>query len=58
MQVIVRDNSVDQTMRALKRKMQREACFGKMRRGLLVSSGRRARARQITADNRRHSSKG
>jgi small subunit ribosomal protein S21 len=32
MQVLVRDNNIDQALRALKRKMQREGIFREMRR--------------------------
>lgn len=45
MQVIVRDNNVDQALRALKKKMQREGIFRemKMRRAYEKPSERRAR---------------
>ena len=45
MQVVVRDNNVDQAMRALKKKMQREGIFRemKMRRSFEKPSERRAR---------------
>ena len=33
MQVFVRDNNVEQALRALKRKMQREGIFREMKRG-------------------------
>ncbi len=44
-QVIVRDNNVDQALRALKKKMQREGIFRemKMRRAYEKPSERRAR---------------
>ncbi len=45
MQVIVRDNNVDQALRALKKKMQREGIFRemKMRRAYEKPSEKRAR---------------
>ncbi len=45
MQVIVRDNNVDQALRALKKKMQREGVFRemKLRRSFEKPSERRAR---------------
>ena len=45
MQVVVRDNNVDQALRALKMKMQREGIFRemKMRRSFEKPSERRAR---------------
>ncbi len=44
-QVIVRDNNVDQALRALKKKMQREGIFRemKLRRSFEKTSERRAR---------------
>ncbi len=47
MQVFVRDNNVDQALRALKKKMQREGIFRemKMRRAYEKPSERRARER-------------
>ena len=47
MQVVVRDNNVDQALRALKKKMQREGIFRemKMRRSFEKPSERRARER-------------
>jgi len=44
-QVLVRDNNVDQALRALKKKMQREGLFRemKMRRAFEKPSERRAR---------------
>ena len=44
-QVLVRDNNVDQALRALKKKMQREGIFRemKMRRAYEKPSERRAR---------------
>ena len=46
-QVLVRDNNVDQALRALKKKMQREGLFRemKMRRAYEKPSERRARER-------------
>jgi len=46
-QVIVRDNNVDQALRALKKKMQREGIFRemKLRRHFEKPSERRARER-------------
>ena len=45
LQVLVRDNNVDQALRALKKKMQREGVFRemKMRRAYEKPSERRAR---------------
>ena len=45
LQVVVRDNNVDQALRALKKKMQREGIFRemKMRRSFEKPSERRAR---------------
>ena len=45
MHVVVRDNNVDQALRALKKKMQREGIFRemKMRRSFEKPSERRAR---------------
>ncbi|HVB15602.1 MAG TPA: 30S ribosomal protein S21 [Stellaceae bacterium] len=45
MQVLVRDNNVDQALRALKKKMQREGVFRemKLRRSYEKPSERRAR---------------
>ena len=45
MQVLVRDNNVDQALRALKKKMQREGIFRemKMRRSFEKHSERKAR---------------
>ena len=47
MQVIVRDNNVDQALRALKKKMQREGVFRemKLRRAFEKPSEKRARVR-------------
>ena len=47
MQVIVRDNNVDQSLRALKKKMQREGVFRemKLRRHFEKPSERKARER-------------
>jgi len=47
LQVLVRDNNVDQALRALKKKMQREGIFRemKMRRSYEKPSERRARER-------------
>ncbi len=47
MQVIVRDNNVDQALRALKKKMQREGVFRemKLRRHFEKPSERKARER-------------
>ena len=46
MQVIVRDNNVDQALRALKKKLQREGVFRemKLRRHFEKPSERKARA--------------
>ena len=50
MQVVVRDNNVDQALRALKKKMQREGIFRemKMRRSFEKPSERRAREKAET----------
>ncbi|MEQ9491613.1 MAG: 30S ribosomal protein S21 [Alphaproteobacteria bacterium] len=47
MQVVVRDNNVDQALRALKKKMQREGIFRemKLRRHFEKPSEKRARER-------------
>ena len=47
MQVLVRDNNVDQALRALKKKLQREGVFRemKLRRSYEKPSERRARQR-------------
>ena len=47
MQVVVRDNNVDQALRALKKKMQREGIFRemKLRRSFEKPSERKARER-------------
>ena len=47
MQVLVRDNNVDQALRALKKKMQREGIFRemKLRRNYEKPSEKRARER-------------
>jgi small subunit ribosomal protein S21 len=54
LQVIVRDNNVDQALRALKKKMQREGIFRemKMRRNYEKPSEKRARERAESV--RRH----
>ena len=47
MQVVVRDNNVDQALRALKKKMQREGIFREMKlRNLLREAVREARPRE------------
>ena len=43
MQVLVRDNNVDQALRALKKKMQREGIFREMRAREKAEGVRRAR---------------
>ena len=43
MQVFVRDNNVDQALRALKRKMQREGVFREMKRRKAMKNRRSAR---------------
>ena len=47
MQIIVRDNNIDQALKALKKKMQREGIFRemKLRRNYEKPSERRARER-------------
>ena len=54
MQVLVRDNNVDQALRALKKKMQREGIFRemKMRRNYEKPSERKAREKAAAV--RRH----
>ena len=55
MQVIVRDNNVDQALRILKRKMQREGVFREMRRKRFYEKPSDKAAREKTeAIRRRH----
>jgi small subunit ribosomal protein S21 len=55
MQVFVRDNNVDQALKALKREMQREGAFGEMRRRRSYEkpSERRVRERAEAVDRHR-----
>lgn len=55
MQVVVRDNNVDQALRVLKKKMQREGVFRemKLRRSYEKPSERRARERAEAVRRRR-----
>ena len=46
MQVLVRDNNVDQALRALKKKMQREGIFREMKRHVHYEKPSEKRARQ------------
>ena len=64
MQVLVRDNNVDQALKALKKKMQREGIFRemKLRNYFEKPSERKARERRISHrlrnGNRRHGQPG
>ena len=46
MQVLVRDNNVDQALKALKKKMQREGSFREMKRHVHYEKPSEKRARQ------------
>ena len=46
MQIIVRDNNIDQALKALKKKMQREGSFREMKRHVAYEKPSEKRARQ------------
>ncbi len=54
MQVIVRDNNVDQALRALKKKMQREGEFREMKLRRSIEKPSERRAREKAEAIRRH----
>ncbi len=54
MQVIVRDNNVDQALRALKKKMQREGVFREMKLRRRSEKPSERRAREKAEAIRRH----
>jgi small subunit ribosomal protein S21 len=54
MQVFVRDNNVDQALRALKKKMQREGMFREMKRRRAYEKPSERRAREQSEAIRRH----
>ena len=54
MQVIVRDNNVDQALRALKKKMQREGVFREMKLRRHFEKPSEKRAREQAEAVRRH----
>ena len=54
MQVIVRDNNVDQALRALKKKMQREGIFREMKQRRSFEKPSERRAREKAEAIRRH----
>ncbi len=53
-QVIVRDNNVDQALRALKKKMQREGIFREMKQRRSFEKPSERRAREKAEAIRRH----
>ena len=53
-QVIVRDNNVDQALRVLKKKMQREGVFREMKRRRSFEKPSERRAREKAEAIRRH----
>ena len=53
MQVLVRDNNVDQALRALKKKMQREGLFREMKMRRHYEKPSEARVRQAAEAQRR-----
>jgi small subunit ribosomal protein S21 len=53
MQVIVRDNNVDQALKALKRKLQREGVFRELRRQKFYEKPSEKRAREKSEAIRR-----
>lgn len=53
-QVIVRDNDVDQALRVLKKKMQREGLFREMKLRRSYEKPSERRARQKAENKRRH----
>ncbi len=54
MQVFVRDNNVDQALRALKKKMQREGIFREMKQRRSFEKPSERRAREKAEAIRRH----
>ena len=54
MQVLVRDNNVDQALRVLKKKMQREGVFREMRRRRFYEKPSDRTSREKTEAIRRH----
>ena len=54
MQVLVRDNNVDQALKALKKKMQREGTFREMKRRRAYEKPSERRAREQAEAVRRH----
>ncbi|HWB50457.1 MAG TPA: 30S ribosomal protein S21 [Stellaceae bacterium] len=54
MQVFVRDNNVDQALKALKRKMQREGTFREMKRRRSYEKPSERRVRERAEAVRRH----
>ena len=54
MQVLVRDNNVDQALKALKKKMQREGSFREMKRRRFFEKPSERRVREKTQAMRRH----
>jgi small subunit ribosomal protein S21 len=54
MQVFVRDNNVDQALKALKRKMQREGTFREMKRRRFYEKPSERRVRERGEALRRH----
>ena len=54
MQVFVRDNNVDQALKALKRKMQREGTFREMKRRRSYEKPSERRVRELAEALRRH----
>lgn len=54
MQVLVRDNNVDQALRVLKKKMQREGVFREMKQRSAYEKPSEKRAREKAEAVRRH----
>jgi small subunit ribosomal protein S21 len=56
LQILVRDNNIDQALRGLKKKMQREGVFREMkrRRRCVVPASSPARKQSLTGQLRRH----
>ncbi|RED54145.1 30S ribosomal protein S21 [Aestuariispira insulae] len=54
MQVVVRDNNVDQALRALKKKMQREGIFREMKLRRHFEKPSEKKAREKAEAQRRH----
>src|SRR3546814_16558494 len=53
MQILVRDNNVDQALRALKKKLQREGVYSEMKLSRHYEKPSEKRARETAADVRR-----